>query len=328
MCEPRLEDYQFSKINFPLNWGYENEASEEVRNFIICFCDYDEQREKYLWEFIGYLLSSYQQKIIAVLMGPSNSGKSTLANMVRRICGTEACVAMGIKELSGNFNLAELHGKRLCIDAEMDATALNAKDISLLKKVVGNDLLQGNRKHEPQFYFQYQPKFLLCTNNKIRFRSDEDTVSFFNRMKIFELKNAIPLEDQIYNMDQMLDRNRTYFLQQAMKGLLRLVANNFQFSYEEASEKFIESMNQRADIKSVDEFVRICCQFGENYKETVTDFYKAYTYFAQDNDWKEVSVKSFSYHLVNVYGVFRKRTSRSRFFQGIKLVQHCSNISD
>ena len=214
MCKPQREDFHFSKIEYPLEWDFKYEASTEARKFIERFCDYDEIREDYLWELIGYLLSSYQQKIIVIFMGPSNSGKSTLAQLIRRICGTKACVAMGMKELSKDFNLAELQGKRLCIDADMDATTLNARDISLLKKVVGNDLIQGNRKYELQFYFQCQTKFLICTNSKIKFCSDENMGAFFNRMRVFELRDSISPEERNYNLDAILDDNRTYFLQQ------------------------------------------------------------------------------------------------------------------
>lgn len=320
ICKPSWRDYQFSKICFPLEWDREYGPDPEAREFIKRFCNYDETREDYFWELIGYLLSSYQQKIIVVFLGPSNSGKSTLANMVRRICGTDACVAMGIKELSGNFNIAELHGKRLCVDSEMDATTLNAKDISLLKKVVGNDLMQGNRKHEQQFYFQCQTKFLLCTNNKIKFRSDEDSVSLLNRIKVFELQSSIPQEEQNYDMDSILDYNRTYLLQQAMKGLLRLVSNSFQFSCNVSPVNFVENVTHQIDLKSVDNFVAVCCHFGEEDEETVTDLYKAYKEFAIDNDFTAVSSKAFSCHIVNIYGVFRKRTNRNRYFQGIRLV--------
>lgn len=320
MSKPNSEDYQFSKINFPLDWHYEYEASAEARNFIERFCNYDAEREAYLWELIGYLLSSYQQKIIVTFIGPSNSGKSTLANMIRRICGTEMCVAMGIKELSRDFNLAELQGKRLCIDSEMEATTLNAKDIRLLKKVVGNDLIQGNRKHEPQFYFQCQTKFLFCSNNQIKFQSNEDTVSFFNRMKIFELKETIPQEERNYNMDKILDENRTYFLQQAMKGLLRLVSNNFEFSYDESPENFIKNVSGKANLGSIDIFVKCCCQREAGYAETVADLYGAYKRFTEENDMEAVSDKSFSCYLVNTYYLVRDRKKNARLLRGMRLM--------
>lgn len=166
--------------------------------------------------------------------------------MVRRICGSETCVAIGIKELAGSFSLAELQGKRLCIDSEMDSSELNARDISLLKKVVGNDLIQGNRKYEQPFYFQCQTKFLVCTNNKIKFNSNEDITALLNRIKIFELKESIPLEEQYYGIDKILDKNRTYFLQKAMKGICRLVNNNFIFSYNELAGDFIENGSSRS----------------------------------------------------------------------------------
>lgn len=293
MREARQEDYQFSKIVFPLKWGAWYEPSPEARGFVQRFCRYDSLWERYLWEIIGYLLSGYQKKILVVIVGPSNSGKSTLANMVRRICGSDACVALGIKELSGSFNLAELQGKRLCIDSEMDASALNAKDISLLKKVVGNDLLQGNRKFEQQFYFQCQTKFLFCSNNKIRLQSNEDTVSLFNRIKIFELKESIPLEEQCYDMDKVLDENRTYFLQEAMKGLCRLVENNFQFSVDIPAENFVENVGCSSDVRSVRDFVDACCEFGTQHQVTVTDLYDSYKDFTTDKERGQVSKKDF-----------------------------------
>lgn len=320
MREPRQEDFQFSRIAFPLKWGVWYEPSPEARGFIQRFCRYDRVWEGYLWEVIGYLLSGYQKKILVMFIGPSNSGKSTLANLIRRICGSEACVALGIKELPGSFNLAELQGKRLCIDSEMDASALNAKDISLLKKVVGNDLLQGNRKFEQQFYFQCQTKFLICSNNKIRLQSNEDTISLLNRIKIFELKESIPLEEQCYDMDRILDENRTYFLQEAMKGLCRLVENNFQFSFDISAEDFVENIGCSCDIRSVQDFVDACCEFGTEYQVTVTDLYDSYKDFTTDNEMDQVSTKRFSGFLVENYEVIRGRTSKSRFFKGIRLM--------
>lgn len=322
MRNPRQEDYQFSKIFFPLKWGMWYEPSPGAREYVQRFCSYDSLLESYFWELIGYLFSGYQKKIIVVIVGPSNSGKSTLANFIRRLFGSDECIALGIKELAGSFNLAELQGKRLCIDSEMDASALNAKDISLLKKVVGNDLLQGNRKYEQQFYFQCQTKFLICSNNKIRLQSDEDTISLFNRIRVFELKESIPLEEQCYDLDKILDKNRTYFLQEAMKGLCRLVENNFQFSVDMPAESFVENVGCSSDVRSVQNFVDVCCEFGAEYQETVTDLYDSYKNFTTDNELGQVSAKMFSGFLIKNYEVIRGRTSKSRFFKGIRLVTH------
>lgn len=319
MRNPRAEDYQFSKIHFPLNWDSEVEATTEARDFIDRFCMNDEVLEKYLWELIGYLLSSYQKKILVAFIGPSNSGKSTLANMIRRICGSESCVALGIKELSASFNLAELHGKRLCIDSEMDASVLIEKDINLMKKVLGNDLLLGNRKFEPQFYFQCQAKYLICSNNKIRFKSDEDMTPFFNRIRVFRLEESIPIREQCDDMDAILDENRTYFLQEAIKGLCRLVQNGFEFSYNEPVENFVQNVSSKGDVSFISNFVENCCEFGGGFSEGGANLYNAYLEYAKSNCKKVVSKKAFSNFLIEQYSVTRSRTSQTRFFEGIRL---------
>lgn len=181
-------------------------------------------------------------------------------------------------------------------------------------------MIQGNRKYEQQFYFQCQTKFLICTNNKIRFKSNEDTVSFFNHFRFFELQESIPAEEQCYDMDKILDENRTYFLQKSIEGLCRLVSNNFVFSYEESAENFVENANQKADTKSVQDFVIVCCECHEESEESVTDLYDAYKQFVFDNGKEPVSNKAFSNFLVDNYEVYRRRTSKQRLFRGIRLM--------
>ena len=92
------------------------------------------------------------------------------------------------------------------------------------------------------------------------------------------------------------------------------------FYSNESPENFVENINKPANLSSVDKFVEVCCQCGEDYEETVADLYSAYGEFAMDNDMKSVSVKTFSCHLVSVYGFFRKRTNRTRSLQGRRLM--------
>lgn len=309
---PVREDYQFSKINFPLQWDTKVSPTPDAKYFIQRFCSFDEEKETYFWELIGYLLSGYQEKIMVVFYGPSNSGKSTLANFIRRIVGSENCISMGIRDLSGAFNLAELQGKRLCVDSEMDATTLRERDISILKKVVGNDYIQGNRKHEQQFYFQCQAKLLICTNNKIAIRSDGDSIPLLNRIRGFQLQESIPSEAQCHNMDQILDENRTYFLQRAMEGLQDLVRNNFAFSYAEPAEDFVKNTSPFANTAPVQEFVDTCCISGDGLHEPVGRLYDAYVEYAGANSWRPLSKNHFSTTLCEECGFTRQKVQGTR----------------
>lgn len=319
MRNARMGDFQFSKINFPLYWSTDPTPTHDAEYFIKRFCSYDKHKEIYLWELIGYLLSNYQEKIMVVFYGPANSGKSTLANFIRRIVGSDTCVALGVRDLSGTFNLAELQGKRLCIDSEMDATTLREKDIAMLKKVVGNDLLQGNRKHEQQFYFQCQTKFLICTNNKIAFHSNEDTIPFLNRIRGFRLEDSIPPDEQCHNMDQILDENRTYFLHRAMEGLQDLVHNNFEFSYPESAEDFVKNRSPLANTASVQEFVDTCCVCDNDVSEPIGTLYDAYNKFARNNSNRSLSKNNFSTTLCEECGFERGKVKGKRCILNLQL---------
>lgn len=256
---------------------------------------------------------------MVVFYGPSNSGKSTLANFIQRIVGTKNCVSMGIRDLSGTFNLAELQGKRLCVDSEMDATSLREKDISILKKVVGNDYIQGNRKHEQQFYFQCQAKLLICTNNRIAIRSDGDSIPLLNRIRGFQLQDSIPPQDQCHNMNQILDENRTYFLQRAMEGLQDLVHNNFEFCYTEPAENFVKNTSPFVNTAPVQEFVSTCCISGDGLYEPVGKLYEAYVEYAVTNSWQYLSKNHFSTTLCEKCGFTRRKVQGTRCILNLQL---------
>lgn len=322
MHRPCKEDYMFSKIEFPLDWEKEHRPDQAARDFIQRFCGDDAENEDYLWELIGYLLSGFQKKILVAFWGPSNSGKSTLANMVRRICGSSSCVALGIKDLGTEFGLAELQGKKLCIDSDMDATVLNARDISILKKVTGNDLLLGNRKYEQPFYFQCQAKLLLCMNNKIRFKgNDEDTKAIQDRIRAFELRHSISVEEQRCDMDMILDANRPYFLHKAMEGLCRLYDNDFRFTCEGSGSICAENINGISHSVGIREFLKTRCAYGNGYRETVADLFRAYESFMDENGWDPTHKKEFSRFLVDKCGFTRERTKEERFIRGIRLLK-------
>lgn len=318
MHEPRREDYLFSKIAYDLEWDKKFSPTPEARGFIQRFCGDNPEMERYLWELIGYLLSGYNKKIIVVFWGPGGSGKSTLANMIRRICGPSACVSIGIKELSKSFKLAELQGKRLCIDSDMDATVLYPKDIGILKRLTGKDSIMGERKYENPFYFQNQAKFLMCMNSAIRIDTDEETQPFLDRFRGFEPASAIPDGEQKYDMDQILDENRQYFLHEAMKGLIRLFDNDFKFSYLGPDREFIKNVHMRADM-SIKEFLSARCKFKEEYCEKFSDLYAAYKTYAIVNGYDFVNRKRFSKVLCEKYDLTKSRTSSERIINGIQL---------
>ncbi len=317
---PCKDDFMFSFIDHPLDKDGAHTPSQETLDFIRRFTGGDPDRELYLWEMMGEMLSGFRNKFFYIIHGPANSGKSTLANMIRRICGDASCVSLGIKELAGPFNIAELHGKKLMIDSDMDTTALNAQDISLLKKITGNDLLRGNRKYQQPFYFQCQAKLLICLNGNFVTNSSEELTPLYERAVVFVLDDSIPQEEQRYDLDEILDRDRSWFLQKAMEGLCRLYENNFVFTWRESPERYIKNASETEKDVGIRRFVQESCRLEKDSIETVADIYVAYEYFAEEYGYEKASKKYLSRFFKKGLGIETTRTSTERNFSGIQLL--------
>lgn len=317
--KPCKEDFMFNRIDHPLDKDNIHEPSPETLDFIRRFTGGDLNKEWYLWEMTGEMLSNFHNKFFYIIHGPANSGKSTFANMIRHISGDSLCVALGIKELAGVFNIAELHGKQLMIDSDMDTTALNARDISLLKKITGNDLLRGNRKYQQPFYFECHAKLLVCLNGDFVFNSSEDATPLYKRTVVFGLDHSIPQEEQRCDLDAILDRDRTWFLQKAMEGLYRLYNNNFVFTGRESPEKYIICSGETEKDEGIRDFFGKYCKSEKGNLETIADIYIAYESFAEDSGYEVASKKYFSQFFRKSLRIETARTSRERYFKGIKL---------
>lgn len=318
--KPCKNDYMFSLIDYPLDKDRVHTPSQETLDFIRRFTGGDPNKELFLWEIIGEMLSGFHNKFFYILRGPANSGKSTLANMMRRICGNASCVSLGIKELAGPFNIAELHGKKLMIDSDMDATALNARDISLLKKITGNDLLRGNRKYQQPFYFQCQAKLLVCLNGDFVINSSEDPTPLYKRAVFFRLDDPVPQEEQRCDLDAILDRDRPWFLQKAMEGLCRLYAHNFVFSGCGSPERYIINVSKMEKDEGIGRFVQESCRLEKDSIETVADIYVAYERFAEEYGYGKASKKYLSRFFMDEFGIEATRTSTERNYRGIRLL--------
>ncbi len=131
------------------------------------------------------------------------------------------------------------------------------------------------------------------------------------------------MEDQRCDMDMMLDKdnNRTYFLHKSMEGLCRLYDNNFKFSCEGTSEKFLENVHGKASSIGIREFLKTCCEYGDEYRETVANLFYEYEKFMDEKEQNPVEKTEFSCFLVDKCGLSRGRTGKARLIKGIRLLR-------
>lgn len=97
------------------------------------------------------------------LFGPRRSGKSTFLRILVTLVGKQNTSAVTMHQLADDrFASANLYGKVLNVAA--DLSARDVRDLSQLKMLTGEDLVQANRKYGAQFTFTNQALLAFSAN--------------------------------------------------------------------------------------------------------------------------------------------------------------------
>ena len=131
-----------------LPYSYEENAGcPKWERFLSELWGDDPESIRTLQEWFGYLLlpDTSQQKFL-MMVGPTRSGKGTIARVVRMLLGEANVASPTIRSLSGSFGLWGLVGKLLAIvpDASLKASA---SLVELIKSLTGEDALDIERKN-------------------------------------------------------------------------------------------------------------------------------------------------------------------------------------
>lgn len=114
------------------------------------------------------------------LFGPSRSGKSTLLRLAEKLVGGHENVSgLSLHNISDNqFSAAELYGKAINVCADLPKDHVN--DLSVFKRVTGDDKITANRKYGKMFTFRANALFLFSANT-VPTISVDDGDAYFNR---------------------------------------------------------------------------------------------------------------------------------------------------
>jgi putative DNA primase/helicase len=118
-----------------------------------------------LLEDLGIVLdvNGHWQKKAVFLVGPTRSGKSTLARILETVVGSDNCSAEELYDLSVNrFRAAELYGKALNVASDIRTDHL--MDLAVFKKATGGDDISAERKFGRPFTFRFRGLFLWTMN--------------------------------------------------------------------------------------------------------------------------------------------------------------------
>ncbi len=176
-----------------------------------------------LQEMYGYLfIQGHPYKKAFFFLGPTNTGKSMLHEILRGIVGNENVSATSLQDFERRpFSVAELYGKLAIIYSDLPPSHLRAVDKLLLS--VGRDLMSAERKYENPFDFINQAKLYYSANRTPTVK--EVTDAFWERWLILRFTRSIPKAQQIPNLaDTLLAEEGAGILNWMLEGRARLLA--------------------------------------------------------------------------------------------------------
>ena len=274
-----------------------------------------------LQEYVGYVLSGRtdMQKML-LLIGPTRSGKGTIARMLADLVGRGHVAGPTLASLGTNFGLSPLLGKPLAIvsDARLGSAPADTV-VERLLSITGEDMLTVDRKFKEPWSGKLSTRFVILSNELPKFRDASGAIA--NRLVILQMtKSFLGREDR--GLDARLREELPGILAWAMQGLDRLVRNG-RFTVPSSS---LDATNLMMDLASpVSAFVRERCRRGPSKDVSRDELYDAWKTWAEDNGHRAGAKSTFGRDIRAVVPDVKVTqptvgTSRVRMYVGIALL--------
>jgi P4 family phage/plasmid primase-like protien len=240
----RAEDYLESVIP----WDYDRAARESdalQEYFNSCFGETDIERPRALQEFAGYVLMHHAKyKKALFLYGPTDSGKSQFALLLRQLVGRDACCALSVEAMDDPMRRAVLVGKLLNVLTELPADAM-IRDGGFKQLVSTGDPIEINPKHHKPFSYQPVAKLVIVSNDLPRI--NDRTEATVNRLLVVPFTRTIPKDEQDPDLQEKFTAQMAGIVRWAAQGARKLVEARGRFSTVELASVTIREMREQSN---------------------------------------------------------------------------------
>lgn len=249
-----------------------------------------------LQEYLGYCLipSTKGQKML-MLIGKGGEGKSRIGVVMNTIFGFNMNATSIQKVETNRFARADLEGKLLMVDDDLDMNALTKT--SYIKSIVTAELrMDLECKKEQSYQGQLYVRFLCFGNGALTSLHDRSE-GFFRRQIILTTKDK-PAErfDDPYLEEKLIAEKEGIFLWM-LEGLRRLIDNHYHFTISQRAKDNISSAvreaNNIVDFLASEGYVA----FKADYEASTKNLYAAYKWWCEDNAENAFSSKSFANYI-------------------------------
>ncbi|MGW1375657.1 DNA primase family protein [Streptomyces sp. NPDC002446] len=261
-----------------------------------------------LQEWFGYVLSGRtdQQKIL-LIVGPTRSGKGTIARVMAELVGRGNLAGPTLAGLGSNFGLSTLLGKPLAIISD---ARLSGRDggqvVERLLTISGEDTIDIDRKFRDPWTGKLPTRLMILSNELPNFGDSSGVIA---RRFIALNMTVSGLGKEDTDLTDKLAAEMPGILNWALDRLARLEEKG-RITEPPSSREAVTTMQDTASPTSA--FVRECCQTGPAVDVTVDALWAVWKDWAEDNGVRSVGTKQmFGRNLQSVVPQLRRTRPRN-----------------
>ncbi|MHC0434027.1 DNA primase family protein [Streptomyces sp. O3] len=249
-----------------------------------------------LQEWFGYVLSGRtdQQKIL-LIVGPTRSGKGTIARILSGLVGEGNMAGPTLASLGTNFGLSPLLGKSLAVVSDARLTGRDGPQIvERLLTISGEDTIDVDRKFKDPWTGKLPTRLMILSNELPNFGDSSGVIA--RRFVVLNMTVSwLGKEDTA--LTEKLAAEMPGILNWALDGLARLEATG-RLTEPPSSREAVTTMQDTASPTSA--FVRECCETGPACEVTVDELWAVWRTWAEDNGTRAGTKQMFGRNLQSV----------------------------
>ena len=314
---PHTPDY-LSTIQLDLDYDPDAECPR-FKSFLAEIMCEDMEQVRLIQEMLGYcLIPGNSSQTCFVLVGAAAAGKSVLLRVIGEILlGKDNVSHVSWQDLNEKFRTAELVGKLANIFADLPTK--NIDDNGIFKALMGEDDLTVERKYKHPFSFHNNAKLIFSCNGIPKNYGDRSN-GFYRKLIIIRFQKSVPEERRDPNLLDKFREEADGIFQFALKGLQRLIANQYRFSVTQANRD--ELQRYREDNDSVLSFIRDRCALDADKAVGSSEIYAAYKSYCDEEGMRPCGHSNFTQRVkLACSGVQQDHdsTGKRRILKGIYL---------
>ena len=317
----------FSTVSVPFPYDPDAPRPERWLAFLKELWADDQDSVDALQEWFGYVLSGRTDlHKILLLVGPSRSGKGTIARVLSALMGKGNVTGPTLAALAANFGLWPLIGKPLAVvpDARVGG-ANSAAVVEKLLSISGEDMLTIDRKHREPWTGKLSARFVILSNELPKFGDASGAIS--SRFVILMTTESF-LGRENNRLTTELLAELPGILNWSLDGLTRLARNDALTEPKSSADARSALQDMVSPLSA---FVREQCDRGGEVP--VAELFAAWKTWCEESNHRPGSVQTFGKDLRAVVPLLRHAQprdgeTRERRYIGISLKSYTRNGAD